>query len=48
MKKVTKSLTLHRETLCSLDEAAAGQVLGGTGNTVGSVCDTCNHATCRC
>ena len=40
MKKRAKKLTLHRETLRSLDEGRLGRAAGGWGNTEHTFCAT--------
>jgi hypothetical protein len=48
MQQERKGIALHRETLRSLAETEVRAAVGGSGLTVGSVCDTCGRATCRC
>jgi hypothetical protein len=49
MKKETpKSLKLNRETLRSLAEKETRAVVGGSFQTICSVCETCGRNTCRC
>ena len=49
MKKSLKKLALHRETLCSLEEGAIQEAVGGvTARTCGSPCSaTCTAYPCN-